>query len=54
MRSETNIIKEILSNPEKYNLSIPIAHVVPRDPDFITYGDTCLAAAGGVSQDLKL
>jgi len=53
MRSEINIIKEILSQPDKYNLSTPIAHVVSREPDFITYSDACLEAAGGFSKDLK-
>ena len=30
MQSEVHIIKEILSQPDKYNLSTPIAHVVSR------------------------
>ena len=53
MRSEIHIIKEILSQPDKYNLSTPIAHVVSRETDFITYGDSCLEAVGGFSKDFK-
>ena len=54
MRSEIKIIKETLADPAKYNLSTLIAHVVSREPDFVTYGDSCLEAAGSFSQDLKL
>ena len=53
MRSELLIIKTVLSQPLKYNLETPIAHIVPRDPDFITYGDACLETAGGFSEELK-
>ena len=34
-------------------LFIPIAHWVPRDPDFSGRGDVCLEGAGGYSLDLK-
>ena len=37
----------------QYNLETPIAHIVPRDPAFVTYGDACLEAAGGFYEDLK-
>ena len=47
MRTELKLIQQILSNPTKYSLDTPIAHVVKRDPDFITYGDACLEAGGG-------
>ena len=53
MRSEINIIKEILSQPDKYILSMPIAHVVSRDPNWITSSDVCLDATGDLFQDLK-
>ena len=53
MRSEINIFKKILSKPDKYNLSTIIAHVVSREPNFITYGDTCFEAAGDFSKDIK-
>ena len=53
LRSELKIMKKILSHPLQYNLETSIAHLVPRDPDFVTYGDACLEAAGGFSEDLK-
>ena len=31
---------------------MPIAHMVPRDPDFSGKGDACLDGAGGYSEDL--
>ena len=42
MRSELKIITHVFSNPLQYNLETPIANLVPRDPDFVTYGDACL------------
>ena len=53
MRYEIKITKEILSDPTKYNISTPIAHVVSREPNSLTYGDVYLEVAGGFSQDLK-
>ena len=52
MKYELNMMIKILSNPKKYNLETPIAHVVKRDPAFITYGDACLEAGGGFSENL--
>ena len=52
MRSELNTMTKILSNPNIYSLATPIAHIIPKDPDFITYGDACLEAAGGYSEGL--
>jgi hypothetical protein len=31
----------------------PLAHIVPRVPDFTAYGDSCLEGAGGYSLELK-
>ena len=53
MRSELQIITNVLSHPLKYNLESPIAHLVPRDPDFITYSCACLEAAGDFSEGLQ-
>ena len=53
MRSEIKIMKEVLSNPNKYKLETPIAHIILREPDFITVGDSCLEAAGAKSDTLK-
>ena len=52
MRTELDIMKQILSNPKKYNLETPIAHIIKRDPDFTSYGDACLEAGGGYSENL--
>ena len=52
MRTELIIMKNILSNPKKYNLETPIAHIIHREPDFISYGDACLEAGGGYSENL--
>ena len=52
MRSELNIMTTILSHPKKYKLETPIAHIIHREPDFISYGDACLEAGGGYSENL--
>ena len=49
MRFELKIMDKVLSNPKQYNLGTPIAHLVQREPDFVTYGDACLEAGGGFS-----
>ena len=53
LRSELKIIKEIFFHPLQYNMETYIAHIVYRDPDFVTFGDACLEAVGGFSEDLK-
>ena len=52
MRAELKLIKEVLSDSRKYLLCTPIAHVVNRDPDFISFGDASLEAGGGFSNNL--
>ena len=52
MKEELRMMKDILSNPKKFNLETPIAHVINREPDFISYGDACLEAGGGYSQNM--
>ena len=52
MKSELRTMINILSNPDKYNLETPIAHIVKREPDFVTFGDACLEAGGGFSENL--
>ena len=52
MKYELNIMINILSKPKEYNLETPIAHIVKRMPDFITFGDACLEAGGGYSENL--
>ena len=52
MRKELNIMIQILSNPQKFSLQTPIAHIITREADFTSYGDACLEAGGGYSQNL--
>ena len=52
MRNELKIMKKILSSPDKYKLETPIAHIINREPDFTTFGDASLEAAGGFSEEL--
>ena len=47
MKEELKIMKNILSNPKKFSLQTPIAHIINREPDFTSYGDACLEATGG-------
>ena len=51
MKQDLKLLTEILKEPDKYWLETPIAHVIEREPDFITYGDACLYAAGGFSEN---
>ena len=53
LRSELDILQHILNNPDSYPWVGHIAHIVPRDHDFVSYGDSSLHAAGGYSLDLK-
>ena len=53
MRLEIKIMKEVLSNPNKYKLETPIVHIILREPDFITVRDSCLEPAGAKSHKLK-
>ena len=40
-------------NPTLYSLTTPIARLATRDPDFFTYSDACLEAAGAQVPTLK-
>jgi hypothetical protein len=51
MRIELKIMWDILSSPDKYNLETPIAHLIDRDPDIVSYGDASLEAGGGFSEN---
>ena len=50
MKTELGYIKEVLSNPKKYDLKTPIAHIINRVLEYILYGDASLEAAGGFSE----
>ena len=52
MMSELKLIINILSDPKKYKLETPISHIVKCEPDFTTFGDACLEAGGGFSENL--
>ena len=47
-------MKEVPSIPKRHKLETQIAHVVLREPDVITVGDSCLEVAGAKSDKLKL
>ena len=46
-------LRQLLEKPSKYKWECPIAHLVPRSPDYTSTGDTSLFAGGGYSLDLK-
>ena len=50
MRIELKYIKDVLSNPKRFNLKTHIAHMIDREPEYIAYGDASLEAAGGFSE----
>ena len=52
MRNELKIMRKILSSPAQYKLEIPISHIIKRKPDFTTFGDVSLEAAGGFSEGI--
>jgi len=52
MRTELKIIHKVLSCPEKYSHETPIAHIILREPDYISYGDASLEAGGGFAENL--
>ena len=52
MGDELKMMINILSHPKEFSLETPIAHIINRDPDFTTYGDACLEAGGGYSENL--
>ena len=52
LRNELRYLHHIFSS-KKYKIQSPISHVIPRDPDYIAYGDACLDGAGGFSTKLK-
>ena len=53
MRLEIKIMKEVHSNPNKYNLETPISHIILKEPDFITVGNSYSEAAGTKSDKLN-
>jgi hypothetical protein len=52
MRQEIEFFCEKLLPNSKICWESPIAHIIPRMPTFITFGDSCLKGAGGYSLSL--
>ena len=53
LREELAFVTTVLSNPEIYKWASPIAHMIPRAPDFEIWQDACLQGAGGFSLSLR-
>jgi len=53
LRNELQYLHKIFTS-HKYKLSSPITYIIPRDPDYIAYGDACLDGAGGFSKSLQI
>jgi hypothetical protein len=52
MRQEIEFFCKKLLPKSKICWESPIAHIIPRMPTFITFGDSCLEGAGGYSLSL--
>eukprot|EP00978_Attheya_sp_CCMP212_P000335 scaffold671_cov43-Attheya_sp.AAC.1 len=53
MKAELLMIRQILSQLDKFNWSSAIAHLIDRLTDYAAWGDSSLYGAGGFSLDLK-
>ena len=53
LRTELKLILYLFSNRSAFPFATPIAHVIPRDPEFQALGDACLDGAGGFSTNMK-
>jgi hypothetical protein len=49
MRQEIEFFHEKLLPKSRIRWESPIAHIIPRTPTFITFGDSCLEEVGGYS-----
>jgi len=52
LRLELRLLHSLFASRSKYPFTIPMAHLVPRTPEFVAKGDACLDGAGGFSEDL--
>lgn len=52
MRQEIEFFREKLHPDSDIRWESPIAHIIPRTPTFVTFGDSCLEGAGGYSTSL--
>eukprot|EP00978_Attheya_sp_CCMP212_P027413 scaffold91767_cov39-Attheya_sp.AAC.1 len=53
MKAELLMIRQILSQPDKFKWSSAIAHLIDRLADYAVWGDSSLYGGGGFSLDLK-
>lgn len=53
MRQEIEFFRDKLRRDSGVVWGTPIAHIIPRAPSFVSYGDSCLHGAGGYSLDLR-
>ena len=53
LQDEIALLIKVLERPDLYKWETPIAHLVRHLPDFLSWGEFCLYAAGGFSIDLK-
>jgi hypothetical protein len=49
---ELTHVHSLIANPE-YKWEMHIGHVIPRDAQFTSLGDACLAAGGAFCHDLE-
>jgi len=53
LRRELHLLYSIFSDTATFPFTTPIAHLVPRSPEFVAKGDACLDGAGGFSSCLS-
>lgn len=49
VRDELDFVLRVFANSRVYRWASPIAHLIPREPDFQAWQDSCLDGAGGFS-----
>ena len=45
-KDETKFLVKLLSDKERFKWEIPIAHMIPKEPDCESWGDACLTGGG--------
>ena len=53
LREQVDFIVEVFTKRDTYRWSSPIAHLIPRTPDYEIWQDACLEGAGGFSLSLN-
>ncbi len=49
---ELTYIHNLVANPD-YKWEMHIGHIIPRDPQFTSFGDACLTAGGAFCDTLE-